>query len=842
MFGDLLMLNKKLFCIIIMIIFLLNLIPIASSNNQIDKNETRKYVTVENIDGIWWFVDSDGNKFFANGISNVIPSPYYYDEIELWADQTNKHLKEYGINTITANMSLFPDFFYLARFRFKHLSNLHSPGWSYNKHPKCHNRIPDVFDPFWQREVENATEKYATRLRNDTNLIGYYTDNEMKWGPDIQDEFTMLEVYMSAGNNTPGKQELIRFLRDDQYNGDIVLFNRVWNMDLNCFEELNDYREFGLNDAWRLRSNLFFQKIMLLKNPVYSNVISLLKQAEKDVRNFSRNVAYKYFNVTNTALKKADPNHLNIGTRFHLFGVPIEVLEECGKHVDVISVNYYRTNIKIYDPINHYTSLKYGCVPLDNWMKKYNEITGKPLIVSEWNMKLKDRIFPIFTGDNRFSGRRTKDLRSDNFEWYVMNSLKSSHMTGIFWFYFRDNHFGNSGSRGIVNLFDEYDEELVKSMKKIHPKSNIIHEGKFDDRFIKSFFSTEADLKIIGEKNFYENKKNEGNINTINYKIQNDIKKPRTIYVDDNSVFPFEGSIDHPYQKIQYAIDNSNDGDIIRVFEGEYNEKININKKIEIIGNNSENTIISGFLEDNLFIGPNSEKYNNYVITINSDNVKIKNFKIITGKGFYEDSSSGVRKCNGILIDNSDDIVISDNLFDNIYNGVECYRSDRTSIFDNDMEVSSIIFDSSTDSNISDNKCMKIWVSQSKNIEIKNNKISDNKWGILLFYTDDSIIDENRFEKIKEIGLFLKESNNNTICNNDFVKKEIKKTGMIMFNIQEYLFYEHATFLNSENNIWNNNFWEKPRILPKIIFGRKGDDGLIFDLNYDKNPSKNMNT
>jgi len=59
-----------------------------------------------------------------------------------------------------------------------------------------------------------------------------------------------------------------------------------------------------------------------------------------------------------------------------------------------------------------------------------------------------------------------------------------------------------------------------------------------------------------------------------------------TLTVDD------DGGAD--YTSIQAAIDNSSDGDTIRVFEGTYRELVSVNRSITLQGNGSEETIIDG--------------------------------------------------------------------------------------------------------------------------------------------------------------------------------------------------------------------------------------------------------
>lgn len=68
-----------------------------------------------------------------------------------------------------------------------------------------------------------------------------------------------------------------------------------------------------------------------------------------------------------------------------------------------------------------------------------------------------------------------------------------------------------------------------------------------------------------------------------------------TIYVDDdNTAGPWDGSLEHPYQLIQEAIDNALDGYQIFVFNGTYTEHITIYKSVDIIGERNDITVIDG--------------------------------------------------------------------------------------------------------------------------------------------------------------------------------------------------------------------------------------------------------
>ena len=62
------------------------------------------------------------------------------------------------------------------------------------------------------------------------------------------------------------------------------------------------------------------------------------------------------------------------------------------------------------------------------------------------------------------------------------------------------------------------------------------------------------------------------------------------------------GTLENPFLTIQKAVDESNDLDTIRVFEGVYEENAVVDKNVEIIGNGSGETVIQGLGESELVL------------------------------------------------------------------------------------------------------------------------------------------------------------------------------------------------------------------------------------------------
>jgi parallel beta-helix repeat protein len=88
------------------------------------------------------------------------------------------------------------------------------------------------------------------------------------------------------------------------------------------------------------------------------------------------------------------------------------------------------------------------------------------------------------------------------------------------------------------------------------------------------------------------------------------------LYVDDDAFIGGDGSLEHPYQHIQDAIDASGTGDSIFVHKGIYYEHLYISKSIKLIGEETNTTIIDG----------QNRPY--HLIAVTKPNVELVNFTI----------------------------------------------------------------------------------------------------------------------------------------------------------------------------------------------------------------------
>ncbi|MEF8879565.1 MAG: NosD domain-containing protein [Candidatus Thermoplasmatota archaeon] len=227
-------------------------------------------------------------------------------------------------------------------------------------------------------------------------------------------------------------------------------------------------------------------------------------------------------------------------------------------------------------------------------------------------------------------------------------------------------------------------------------------------------------------------------------------------YVDDNFDNSTPGwGIDH-FSSIRDAIksDNCSDGDRVIVYEGVYNEKVVVNKSIDLFGEDRANTIIDG--------GDSGS-----VILVTAANADISTFTIRNSGSNGRDAAVKVNagncrvvdniiknSINGVLVNNSDQTTVAYNSITGNNNGIFLSESDSNNINHNDIYSNSYngIF---------------LNVSCSSNAISNNNIYSNSKNGIyLLDLCNQNNITSNKVYSNNEIGVRIENSSSNHVYNN----------------------------------------------------------------------------
>jgi hypothetical protein len=188
--------------------------------------------------------------------------------------------------------------------------------------------------------------------------------------------------------------------------------------------------------------------------------------SSKDREAFLKNLSDTYFGIVARAIRKADPNHLYLGARFH--GGDLRrrgVVEGSGPHVDIVSFNWYGT----WTPDRK---------RMDNWL----QWSGKPFIITEWYAKGMD------SGMSNISGAgftvKTQADRGRFYQNFTLALLKHPGCVGWHWFKYMDNDPTNKktdpsnrdSNKGFVSyLYDPW-TDLLEAMKQVNSQVHALRD------------------------------------------------------------------------------------------------------------------------------------------------------------------------------------------------------------------------------------------------------------------------------------------------------------------------------------------------------------------------------
>jgi hypothetical protein len=164
--------------------------------------------------GRWWLVTPDGRPFYANGVDHVSAAPDVdiqtgrcpycdaiaanYPNLDAWASATVARLQSWGFNTLGA----WSDSDLLKTMPYTVLLDMAGGD--------------DWFAPeFAARAAAIAASDVAPR-RDDPNLVGWYLDSELRWGPDWRKQTQLLDDYLALPPGTPGRRVAERHAGDPE--------------------------------------------------------------------------------------------------------------------------------------------------------------------------------------------------------------------------------------------------------------------------------------------------------------------------------------------------------------------------------------------------------------------------------------------------------------------------------------------------------------------------------------------------------------------------------------------------------------------------------------------------
>jgi len=391
------------------------------------------YFRVEQRAGIWWFVSPSGELTISAGVNNVsyqgdvnhgtTVHPYFdgisklYPSEDAWGKVEINRLRSWGFNNLGAWTTPFLWNYKMPYTVILDIAARSGANWL--------NGIPlDVFAPQFETTAQTIAMKECAPRTQDPYLLGYFSDNELRWGPDWRGKQNMLTMYLNLPSTAPGRQHAVAFLAK-KYSGSIQQLNQAWGVHATSFDVVPS----------EATTNAF----------------------QADNAEFLGMVARRYFEVCAHAIHAEDPNHLYLGAKFA--GMPPDPVLQASNAADVVSVDTYT-----FDPrpaVEH-----------------IYQVTHRPVLVAEFAFRAENSGLPNTQG----AGPKVPDqmARARAYDHYVTELESLPAAVGYQWFEWCDEPVqgrfdGENSNYGLVNIEDQPYSQFVNEVTVANREAVSIH-------------------------------------------------------------------------------------------------------------------------------------------------------------------------------------------------------------------------------------------------------------------------------------------------------------------------------------------------------------------------------
>jgi hypothetical protein len=338
------------------------------------------FFRVEQIDGVWWFVDPRGHLFLSTGSNGLAgfgggapARPADGTAPAAAAERLVRRLDSWGLNTGGPGR---PNIIFLRWPRTPETTFL---------------GVPDVYAEKFAQEIDQAAQPQCSAHKDDPLVIGYFIGNEPPWG-DRESEVVDLIL---AGPDTATKARLKEFLA----GGDTPARRKQW-------------------------------------------VVAAFAH---------------YLDVICAAVRKYDPNHLNLGIRFG--GKPADEVLRLARVFDVCSINVYE-----YEPTKQ--------------LERSYRLSGRPILIGEFHIGVPENGLGagLVQAENQTE-------RAVGYRYYVEQAMSLPYCIGAHWFTWRDEPVlgrmdGENYNIGFVDVTDRPYPELIAAAKATNKRLLEVHSGR----------------------------------------------------------------------------------------------------------------------------------------------------------------------------------------------------------------------------------------------------------------------------------------------------------------------------------------------------------------------------
>jgi hypothetical protein len=395
--------------------------------------DTNAPFSIQKRDGIFWLTRPDGERFFSlgaccvnQGFSHQRFNPMnpgyaafqHYENSNLWAGATIKRLESWGFTT--------------------------AGGWSdYSALRQCHDTniafIPvlaigmscgapwkDMWDTNVIASMYQVARDQILPLRDNPQVLGYYSDNEMGWW-----NAALFNMTLEQPPASDQRQRLVKLLRKTYHNNWKEMVVDFEPDSVTNFEELD-------------------QRGILYLRPGSRGI--------RVVRSFLGLMAERYYALVRQIIRTYDPRGLVLGDRYQSFYYP-EVAQAAAPFVDVVSMNL---NAAWND----------GTFPRC-YLGTLHALTAKPIYVSEFYMSAQNNDSGNKNDSSTFPVVATQTERAAGFRNTLEALLRMPYVVGADWFQYYDEPThgrfdGENYNFGLVDIHDQPYESLTSSAQSLN--------------------------------------------------------------------------------------------------------------------------------------------------------------------------------------------------------------------------------------------------------------------------------------------------------------------------------------------------------------------------------------
>ena len=385
--------------------------------------------------GRWWLVNPLNNPFFSAGLDSIYPDTEenlnnnFPGGLGEWAMSVYEKLVEVGVNTMGC-WSHYKEFQSVGAMmpytvRLNLAQHYKHQGGDLDNYSET-GAVPVFNDDFESVITEYAkTTVESEGCKDDPFLLGYFTDNELPLYPGgSRGDLTLR--YLRLGTGSQGFLWLRNWLLTERHP-DSGLSPHETDPD-KLYALVSDWDEF----------------------------------------HFTYEVSFRYYSAAVKAVRAADPNHLNLGSRLHGAAKSNKFIARAAKDadLDVLSFNFYCK----HDPLD--TPLHDEFADYASWLEMWEDEGPGPSMITEFYVKGKD------AGERNGAGEgltvRDQTERGRWFQFFATQSLKVNGIVGLHWFKYQDGLYKDSttgqmerSNQGVVDGDYEWYQALGDSFQVV---------------------------------------------------------------------------------------------------------------------------------------------------------------------------------------------------------------------------------------------------------------------------------------------------------------------------------------------------------------------------------------